>query len=195
MNPETPSTGRRQAGLPGGEAGTLGAGDVDSRSIGNVLDTPLRPAEFSDQALEGESDRKRGILHSVKNTATSQLNAQKSRATDQLDRIAENVRQSTRRLRDEQHDAVAAVLERGADELERLTDTLRQRDLDDFLRDLEAFARRQPALFIGSSLAAGVLLARFAKAGDAGSGSRAYGRRESSRFGRTGSHFTGQENL
>ena len=102
MNPETPSGGRRtsrgdQAGRPGDQAGT----QMDT-SFGNVLDTPLRPAEFSDQALESESsDRKRGVLNAVKNTATSQLNAQKSRATDQLDRIAENVRQSTRRLREE----------------------------------------------------------------------------------------------
>lgn len=198
MNPETPSGGLRtsrgdQAGRPGDQAGT----QMDA-SFGNVLDTPLRPAEFSDQALESESsDRKRGVLNAVKNTATSQLNAQKSRATDQLDRIAENVRQSTRRLREEQHGAVAAVLERGADELERLTASLRDRDIDDFMRDLEGFARRQPALFLGSSLAAGLLLARFAKAGERQDGGR-YGRRApggESRFGRPGSEFIGQENL
>ena len=197
MNPETPSSRRTsrgdQAGRPGDQAGN----QMDT-AFGNVLDTPLRPAEFSDQALESESsDRKRGVLNAVKNTATSQLNAQKSRATDQLDRIAENVRQSTRRLREEQHGAVAAVLERGADELERLTATLRDRDIDDFMRDLEGFARRQPALFLGSSLAAGLLLARFAKAGERGDGGR-YGRRargNEPRFGRPGSEFIGQENL
>lgn len=198
MNPETPSAGRRTSGEETGKpTGKPTGTDIDAPSIGSVLDTPLRPAEFSDQAMEGESsERKRGVLNSVKSTATSQLKAQKARATDQLDRIAENVRQSTRRLRDEQHGAVAAVLDRGADELERLTAAIRDRDIDQVVQDLERLARRQPALFLGSSLAAGLLLARFAKAGDTGGrrgGSRAHG--SQARFGRPGSGFTGQESL
>jgi hypothetical protein len=189
MNPDTPQFGQRT----GGEAPSV--------SLGSGLDA-VRPAEFSDASVEDSSaEGPRGFAGSVKEKAKSQLNAQKSRATDQLDSFAQSVRQSTRRLRDERHDAVAAVLERGVDELERFAARLRDRDIDEFLADLERFGRRQPALFLGSSLAAGLILARFAKASDAdaarfgGGGSARSGRSRYNSFKRPGGDFTGQENL
>ena len=188
MNPDTPQFGRRTGGDP--PSVPFGSSGLDA----------VRPAEFSDASVEGSSaEGSRGFVGSVKEKAKSQLNAQKSRATDQLDSFAQSVRQSTRRLRDERHDAVAAMLERGVDELERFAARLRDRDIDEFLADLERFGRRQPALFLGSSLAAGLLLARFAKASDAdarlGGGAPRTGRSRSNPFNRPGGEFTGQENL
>jgi hypothetical protein len=38
---------------------------------------------------------------------------------------------------------------------------VREKDVNEMLRDVQQFARRQPALFIGGSFAAGLLAARF----------------------------------
>ncbi|HXE81169.1 MAG TPA: hypothetical protein VNK41_10490 [Vicinamibacterales bacterium] len=103
-------------------------------------------------------------MDTVKHKTASQLNAGKSRATAQLDEIAHNIRRSTERLRAERHEAVAALLERAGDRLERLSAQLRDHDVEELLRAIEAFGRRRPALFLGTSFAAGLMLARFAKA-------------------------------
>jgi ElaB/YqjD/DUF883 family membrane-anchored ribosome-binding protein len=105
-----------------------------------------------------------GILHQVRQKAASQLNDQKARATDSLGSVADAVRQSTRQLRDQQFDTVAQVVERAADQIERLSNHLRERDLNELVAEARQFARQQPAMFIGSSFAAGLLAARFIKA-------------------------------
>jgi len=105
-----------------------------------------------------------GILHQVRQKAASQLNDQKARATDSLGSVADAVRQSTRQLRDQQFDTVAQVVERAADQIERLSNHLRERDLNELVAEAQQFARQQPAMFIGSSFAAGLLAARFIKA-------------------------------
>ena len=51
-----------------------------------------------------------------------------------------------------------------ADGLERLSNTLRTKDIGGMLRDMESFARTQPVAFFGLSLAAGFLAVRFLKA-------------------------------
>ena len=104
-----------------------------------------------------------GIVSGVKSKATEQLSAQKGRATDGLDAIASAVRQSTTHLRSEQHDTVAQYAEKAAEQLERLSASLRNRDVDELLRDVQGLARRQPALVIGGSFVAGMLAARFLK--------------------------------
>ena len=61
---------------------------------------------------------------------------------------------------------VARIAESAADNLQRFSDSLRERDLDGLLRDAESFARRQPALFIGAAALVGFLAVRFLKASD-----------------------------
>jgi hypothetical protein len=115
-----------------------------------------RPTDSGQQAS--------GILHQVRQKAATQLNEQKARATDSLGSVADAVRQSTRQLRDQQFDTVAQVVERAADQIERLSNHLRDRDLNELVAEAQQFARQQPAMFIGSSFAAGLLAARFIKA-------------------------------
>ena len=159
MDPDSTRPGRPAAGGTGPAAGA-GFG-APRRDLGSP-DAAIPGTEPSGGA--GETRSQGGLLGSVKQKTTSQLNAQKVRATDQLDEIASNVRRSTERLRSQRHDVVASALERGVDQLERLSAQLRDHDVDELLSDLERFGRRRPALFIGSSFVAGLMLARFAKA-------------------------------
>ena len=78
--------------------------------------------------------------------------------------MAQAVRQSTQHLREQQYDTVAQFVERAADQIERFSNHLRERDLNDLVSEAQRFARQQPAVFIGSSFAAGMLAARFIKA-------------------------------
>ena len=114
--------------------------------------------------MQSSSDPNRtGMVDRMKDRAAAQINSQKDRATDGLGTVAQAVRQSTQQLRDQHHETVASYVEQAADQIERLSQRLRQKDIGSLLDDAQQLARRQPALFIGSAFALGVICARFLK--------------------------------
>ena len=116
------------------------------------------------------------LLDNVKQKAAAQIDTQKSRATDSISVIANAVRGTTSQLRNEQHDVLATYVENVADQLDRFSTKLRDKDVNALLDDARQLARRQPALFIGGSFAVGLLAARFLKSSRSG-GSASYGAR------------------
>ena len=104
-----------------------------------------------------------GIVNRVKESATAQLTNQKDRGTDALGSVAQAVRSSTQRLRDEQHDTIAGYVDKAADQIENWSRRLKEKDIDELLTDVQRLARRQPAVFIGSAFALGLVGARFLK--------------------------------
>jgi hypothetical protein len=109
------------------------------------------------------SQRGSGMMNKVRERAAAQLSTQKDKATDGLGSVAQAVRQSTRQLRDEQHDTLAGYVERAADQIDRLSQQLRDKDVGELFEEAQRLARRRPALFIGSAFAVGVFGARFFK--------------------------------
>jgi hypothetical protein len=112
------------------------------------------------------------LIDNVKERANAQIDTQKSRATDTLGVIANAVRGTTEQLRNEQHDVIAQYIENAANQLDRVSATLRGKDANALLADARQLARRQPALFIGSSFVVGLLAARFLKSSARANGSR-----------------------
>jgi hypothetical protein len=104
-----------------------------------------------------------GLMDRVREGANTQLSTQKNRATDGIGSVAQAVRQTTQHLRAQQHDTIARYVDQAADQLERVSERLRQKDVGELLQDAQQFARRQPAVFIGSAFAIGLLGARFLK--------------------------------
>ena len=132
-----------------------------------------------------------GVMDRVRDAASAQVSTQKDRATDTLGTLASAVRQSTQTLRDQQQDTIAQYVERAADQIDRFSATLRNRDLSQLMADAQGFARRQPAVFIGVAFVAGVLAARFLKSsGDRGGngGWRDLGRDSNAADGRRGEY-------
>ena len=70
-----------------------------------------------------------------------------------------------------QQDDVRALIDKSAtrlveqanDGIRRMSDTLRNKDLDQIVREAEAFARQRPAVFLGAAAVAGFLAVRFLK--------------------------------
>jgi hypothetical protein len=109
-----------------------------------------------------------GLMDRVRESATTQLDAQKSRATEGIGSVAQAVRQSTQQLRDQQHETIAQYVEQAADQLERFANRLKDKNIGDLLNETQDLARRRPALFIGSAFALGLLGARFIKSSRGG---------------------------
>jgi hypothetical protein len=108
-----------------------------------------------------------GLMDKVRNSATSQLDAQKDRATDGIGTVAQAVRQTTQQLRDQQHDTIAQYVEQAATQLERFARSLKEKNVNDLFSDAQDLARRRPAVFIGSAFALGLFGARFIKSSSA----------------------------
>ena len=104
-----------------------------------------------------------GITRTLKDSAASQITRQKDKATEGLHSLADAIRQTGQSLRERQQTTVAHYVERAADQIESVSTTMRDRDLAALARDAQAFARRQPVVFVAAAFAAGVLAARFLK--------------------------------
>jgi hypothetical protein len=111
----------------------------------------------------GDTRRRRGIVNRVKATATAQLSTQKDRGTDALGRVAEVVRSSTEKLREDRFDLIASVIDKAADRIENWSSQLRDKDIDELVSDVQAFARRRPVVFIGSAFVLGLVGGRLLK--------------------------------
>jgi hypothetical protein len=95
-------------------------------------------------------------------SARSMLGEQQRAAASGLGDLAGALR---RAARDTNGDGkpVARLAESAADNLERFSNALRDKDLGALMRDAESFARRQPVAFIGAAALAGFLAVRFLK--------------------------------
>jgi len=67
--------------------------------------------------------------------------------------------------------SASQLVEQANDGLRRISDTLRNKNLDEIVREAESFARRQPVVFLGAAAVAGFLAVRFLKASSQGEGS------------------------
>jgi hypothetical protein len=108
-----------------------------------------------------------GLTGQVKQQVASTLAGQKDGVADRIDDVAESLQRTSEQFAGKQ-DWISGAIERGASELSSLAGSLREADLTDLLGEVRTFARRQPGLFIGASLAAGFAVARFAKIAGAG---------------------------
>ncbi|MDQ2763559.1 MAG: hypothetical protein M3Y22_08760 [Pseudomonadota bacterium] len=103
--------------------------------------------------------RSASLTSEVKERVASMAQTEKNSLAERLKDIAQAVHRSGEQLEGHQ-DWAASVVERGADELATLAETLRKNDLRSLMDNLQDLVKRQPALFTGATLAAGFALAR-----------------------------------
>lgn len=126
-------------------------------------------------AAKRDLDKIRGEAESTAHELAEQARAQlgqaaekvKGMASEQKDFVAgqlESVATAVSRVADElrAEDAATAGYARSiADGMRRLSDTVRDRDVDDLVHVAEDFGRRQPAAFMGAAALAGFAASRF----------------------------------
>ena len=102
------------------------------------------------------------LVDQAKEQAAGKATAGKEGLADQLEGLAETVHRSGEQFAGKQ-DWIAKAIDGGAQELTTLAQALRQNDLGSLLAQVQSFAKRQPGIFVGASLAAGFALARLGK--------------------------------
>lgn len=103
------------------------------------------------------------VIDRVKQSATEQFTAQKDRGIDALGSVTQAVRSSSQRLRDDKHETIAGYVDQAVDQIENWSRGIKEKSLDELAADVQRLARRQPAMFIGSAFALGLIGARFLK--------------------------------
>jgi len=176
------STGVGTTGATGGY-GTSGTGTAGTGSSYGTTGTGSSQTNWQraseGQDTQGIKEQAKGLASDAKNEALGMAEQAKShvqnlvgerkdRAAEQVSNFAGSLRDAARKL--EEGDGGASALGRyattAADQVERVSQYLRDRDLNSFVRDAETFARRHPDVFLGGTFIAGLILARFFKASD-----------------------------
>ena len=92
------------------------------------------------------------------------IHEQKGNLAQKVQNYAEAVRGASKRLREEEGNILAEPAEKTAEQLERMSTYLRDKEPADLLEDLESFTRRRPEVVFGSLFFIGLAAARFFKA-------------------------------
>ena len=132
----------------------------NTAQAGGVVD---QAKDKAGQVAEQVQEKAGQVADQAKRQATSRLESGKERAVEGLATVAHAVRQVGQQLREQEQPTVAQYADKGAQQIERFSGYLRDKDVDQIVRETEAYARRQPTVFLGSAMGLGFLLARFLK--------------------------------
>lgn len=136
-----------------------GVGDAARQVGGQAMQAGTDAVGQAKDVAQDAMSRASSVAGALGDKASAVAESQKSQLADKLEDVAKAVHRSGEALEGQQ-DWVAHMVERGAAELSTLATTLRTNDLQSLLGELGSLARRQPALFVGASMAAGFALTR-----------------------------------
>ena len=115
-------------------------------------------------AAQATKEQARAAVSDATDSVRSSLTQQKDGAASSLGSFAGALRKAAKESGGEGQ-GVGRMAEWAADGLERASSTLRSKDLNGMVREVESFARSQPVAFFFAAAAAGFLATRFLKAG------------------------------
>ena len=116
-----------------------------------------------ERAVDSAQEQARALWQDAKEGARSMLDEHKHSAASGICDLADALRKSARNLSSNEQPTVARLAQSAADGLDQLSGAIKRRDLDGWVREAEAFARRRPVAFFGTAVAAGFLAVRFLK--------------------------------
>jgi hypothetical protein len=115
------------------------------------------------QVAEQAQQKAKELTSQAQEQAKSAAETRKGQAVEGLEGIAQAFRQTGENLRTADQGAVADYSEQVANQIERFSSFLSERNVDQLLGDAEGYARSHPELFLGGAFALGLLVGRFIK--------------------------------
>lgn len=160
------TTGAGDTSTTGGTGGESQANLSDAVS-GVVSGDTSKAKDMLNQAKNATGEVASQALGQVQEKASTFVDTKTSDVAQSLTGVADTVRQFTETLRTNQDTPIAQTVAQYGDtvtnQVERIADYLDRADLQKLTRDVESFARRNPAIFVGSAFALGILASRFIK--------------------------------
>lgn len=128
---------------------------VKSLPTGEGAERPS-PAGTGSQTKEVVSN----VAGQARELVSGQVHRRAERSADDISSVAQALRQTREQLGD---NFAAPVVDKAAEQLDRLSRFLRTAEPRQVVWEVEAFARREPLVFLGGAFALGMLGARFLK--------------------------------
>lgn len=119
--------------------------------------------ETAGQVADQAQQVARQVTDQTRQQVSAQVTTQKDRAADGLSHVAQALRQTGQQLREQDQAGITQYIDRAASQVEQFSNYLQRSDMGQLVDDVEHFARRRPALFLGGVFALGMLGARFLK--------------------------------
>lgn len=132
-----------------GDSGAEGASGTEQQMKDKLSEVAQAAKEQASAAAEP-----------LKEKARNTVEEQKERGATRMDQVAQAVHGAADEISKEMPQA-AKYIHAGAGQLERASRTLRENNVDDLLQMANRWAHDRPVAFIGGSVAAGFVLARF----------------------------------
>ena len=137
------------------DEGTQGARAEVANAASQVVDEAKR-------ATAAAKVEAADLVGTARDAGMRRAEAGREQVAERLESFAGNIHEASRDLR--RNEAwLAELLDKGAQELSGLAGTLQSRDIPSLVDGLQSFARRQPALFAGASVALGFAAVRLAR--------------------------------
>lgn len=126
------------------------------------------------EPLQSVSEAAANLRDQVTDAVSDIAREKKDGAAEGMHRAADATREAARKMEGDQA-WMAGLVDRVAEALDDLSDSLRRSDFRSMLDRTEHFAREQPILFAGAAFGIGLLLARATRAGMHRPAAEAYG--------------------
>ena len=141
---------------------TLKATVHDSRSEGSEGSIDTLKNKASSMVEQGQSEAKAYAREAQQKTMSALAN-KKEQAVGELGILAQAFRQTGTQLRQKDQNVVAQYTDKAAEQIDRVSGYLANRDVDQLIEEGEKLAKRNPELFLGVTFGLGLLAARFIK--------------------------------
>ncbi len=99
----------------------------------------------------------------IRERAQSMADTRKDQLVNRIESVSDAFRKTGEQLKTDEQQELSRYVEMIGDRVSRIAQYLRVRDARELTHDVENFARRQPAVFLGGAFAIGFLAARFLK--------------------------------
>lgn len=147
---------------------TYGPGQVTADPSESTMEQARNQAqEMTQQAKEKASN----LVDQARTRVKTRVTEQKDRAAENLTSVADRIRTTGHQIDDQVEEIpVGRYADRAAETVENLAAYLRTHEVDDMVAEVEDYARRNPAVFIGTAFALGFMASRFLKSSTSESG-------------------------
>ena len=132
-----------------------GRADPDDGSATGIRDQAARAADDAKGAVASIAEQARARLNDI-------VGQQKAAGADKIAGVAKAAHSAAGDL-DETNPGMARLVRTAADNVDRIAEDVRSRDIGEVFATLAGFGRKQPVAFFGGAVLAGFLLSRFFK--------------------------------
>jgi hypothetical protein len=154
------------------------AKSLADQAMATGQDLKERAKDLADTSTDALKDRASDFVDAAKDVASQAtdklkdaVNDRKSSGAEYVGTLADKMRRAAREF-DTDLPIAGTYIRKAAAQVEGVSDTIRNGNLNDLVRNAQSFARRQPTAFLGIAVLAGFGVVRFLKSSaDGNSGS------------------------